>query len=265
MTISFKRCLTWIITGIHALFFLSLFFAPSLSPRREQRMTVKLHQPKISAPKAAVQITSSSDRRQKTAPIAKNTPSHKEVHRKPATSQKKPQQKPTIKPSSSNTISKNREIKAKKSPLAEPKQPAVSEDLIKELEESIAKMDAPQRNGARSAYASKPARKLMHAPTPLTSFDPIPMGEAISSEALKELLVQELRSMLHLPEYGEVKMKLTIRSDGSIREVIVLKTASKKNEEYLQKELPKHAFQFLQDLGSQEKELSFVITFCNDM
>jgi uncharacterized protein YbcI len=90
-------------------------------------------------------------------------------------------------------------------------------------------------------------------------------SERFTSEDLRELLVLELRNSLHLPDFGEVTMRLVLRRDGSVAEVKVLKSASKKNSEYLERELPRHSFSFISDLNLKDAERNFVITFCNEI
>ncbi len=141
----------------------------------------------------------------------------------------------------------------------------ISRGLAKELEESIAKIDEKRDNfssKARSANANKAPPAPM---TRLSSLDSMPLVATASSDEIRELLVQELREVLHLPDFGEVKVRLSFRVDGSIAEVKVLKADSKKNKEYLERELPRHGFPFIADLRLTEKERSFVISFCNEI
>ena len=68
-----------------------------------------------------------------------------------------------------------------------------------------------------------------------------------------------LHDALHLPEYGEVKMEITVRPDGSVASVKVLEAQSSKNKSYLEKSLP------LLLLPTYDKNMrTFVLTFCNE-
>ena len=80
------------------------------------------------------------------------------------------------------------------------------------------------------------------------------------ADALPEYLHEELR----LPEYGEVKMQITLRSDGSVVRLVVLHAASAKNRGYLERCLPGLHFPPFYGALVGVKEQTFVLTFCND-
>ena len=144
----------------------------------------------------------------------------------------------------------------------EKKAPIVSAKLAKQLEESIAKIDEKTDNFKADKHSAKTKAKKVQAPIALDSFENEQM--LISSGEIKELLILELKNSLHLPDFGEVTIHLILRNDGSVASVRVMKSASKKNSDYLEKELPKHSFPFISSLKLKDKERDFVITFCNE-
>lgn len=79
-----------------------------------------------------------------------------------------------------------------------------------------------------------------------------------------EHLMQTLHQSLTLPEFGEVKIQLTLHQDGRVAKVIVMHAESRKNREYLEKNLPYLQFpSFTGDLCSK-KESTFILNFCNE-
>jgi hypothetical protein len=255
-SIPFKRILLWAVLLIHGLFLFSLFLSPAQTAKRHQRMRVQAVRPNIPAPK----IATAPAPKPKPKAIAKPTEAQRPQTLQTPPPSKQPILKQNKKTAPSKANANTPSSKSKKAAAPSPKKQIVSDDLLQELEQNIAKME------------TKPVKQK--ALTPLaTAARPIELSSTkaletsileTSNEELKELLVQELQSMLHLPEHGEVKMRLVIRSDGSLREINVLKTASKKNEAYLQSELPKHIFSFLANPCLKEKDHTFVITFCSE-
>ncbi len=245
-----KKYLTLFTIGLHAFFLIMLLFGSKFVPKNTKRISVKVLQEKrIPTLKTSTPIATSSA--VKAPPVAKPTP--KPVPKKKPVAAKKPL-----------PVEKKTAPKAKKTPKAEVKKPIVSENLARELEESIAKIDQKQDKFKQKKPNASEKKQEPIALASLSSFDHVPLAFSSNGE-IKELLVQELQHVLHLPDFGEVKVRLQFRSDGSIEEVKVLQAASKKNRDYLEKELPKQSFPFLADLGLKEKERSFVITFYNDL
>lgn len=78
-------------------------------------------------------------------------------------------------------------------------------------------------------------------------------------------LVSRLKLALKLPEYGEVKLQLTISRSGAVVAVKSVKSKSKKNADYVQKALPKlHLPPFGQNFTG-EKEHTFRLTLSNEL
>jgi hypothetical protein len=230
-----RRALRYFIVGVH-LFFLCTFLFGSSSPKKKQRIVV--HAARIK-PQPKPQMPAKTQELKKAAPAApkKQAAPPKPVAKKPA-----PVKKPATK-------------KEKKAPI-------VSSKLAKQLEESIAKIDEKPDNFKAERPSAKTKAKKNVTPIALDWVENEQM--LISSGEIKELLVLELKNSLHLPEFGEVTMRLVLRNDGSVASVKVMKSASKKNSDYLEKELPKHSFPFVSSLGLKDKERDFVITFCNE-
>jgi hypothetical protein len=80
-----------------------------------------------------------------------------------------------------------------------------------------------------------------------------------------DILVEHLHQSLSLPDYGEVKIQLSLRQDGTVVKVIVLKTQSEKNKQYLESNLLRLRFPRFDGAYANKKEYTFILTFCNEL
>jgi outer membrane biosynthesis protein TonB len=190
----------------------------------------------------------------KTPPPVKKTPPKQEIPKKAAPSTPKAQAKP---------VPAKKPIIAQKKKEVEPAAPKIPKKLLQELEESIAIID-----GKRDKIA--PLKKL-EAPKSLESIHSDPQKEEdtlltlVDDTSYQETLVSYLHQALNLPEHGEVKIELTLRRDGTVANLIVLKTESEKNKSYLEKSLPHLKFPILDGMFSNKNLQTFILTFCNEL
>jgi hypothetical protein len=84
-----------------------------------------------------------------------------------------------------------------------------------------------------------------------------------SAPSYSEFLIAYLQESLDLPEYGEVKIKLTINREGNLLDSAVLASENPKNSEFLKNRLPELTFPCFNDFGVDEKNLTFTISFRN--
>lgn len=108
-----------------------------------------------------------------------------------------------------------------------------------------------------------PIEKELEVPTTIGILNLEKSNQEEQEGGTEDILVSYLRSALHLPEYGEVKIQLTILSDGSFVKMVVLKSESVKNEKYLEIKLPLLTFPFVR--GTFLGERTFIMTFCNEI
>ncbi len=132
--------------------------------------------------------------------------------------------------------------------------PVVPANLVRELQESIAKID--KKSHKESASDILPAPKWI----PELRIDEESTGE---ESLFVATLVQCLQETLDLPEYGSVKVELVLRRDGSFVKMKVLHSESEKNKKFLEQELKTVSFPPFNGNLKNEKEHLFVITFCN--
>jgi outer membrane biosynthesis protein TonB len=108
----------------------------------------------------------------------------------------------------------------------------ISDSLLKELETRIAQIEL------------KPSHPHATQPSPY-----------------KELLSHVLKEALQLPDYGSVKIELTLHRDGSLATLTVLEAKSDKNKQYLETQLKQLKFP---PLPKDVKETKFTLTFSNE-
>ena len=80
-----------------------------------------------------------------------------------------------------------------------------------------------------------------------------------------EFLTAYLQEMLHLPDFGEVKVQITVAQDGSVMKYAVVKAESDKNKKYLEEKLTSLRFPEFKGKGIKKSEETFVLTFCNEI
>ena len=129
---------------------------------------------------------------------------------------------------------------------------AIPQQLLDELETSLSKMETKTNKFSGKKSESMPISGYSLQIDRLDNLD--------SKETEYQLeLVSYLQEALHLPEYGEVKMEITVRPDGSVASLKVLEAESAKNRTYLEKSLPLLRF------PTYDKEThTFIFAFCNE-
>lgn len=220
---------TLFIVGIHLVFVLILVLQPSFAKRSLEKKplvikTVMSPPVKSVAAKPVAKAAAPSPVK-KTAPPVKTSTESKES--KPV---KKETSLPKKEPAIADKVVSQKKATAPPIPRAQ-----ISDALFKELEESIAKIE------------EKGLKSVKTAPLVL-QVD----GEASS---FTEQLVFCLQEHLILPDYGEVKIQLDLREDGSVDRIVVLSAESKANKRYLEQHLPQLRF----PKGGGH----FVLTFAN--
>ncbi|MBS0604711.1 MAG: hypothetical protein JSS60_06715 [Verrucomicrobia bacterium] len=282
---------------VHLLFLLIILVAPTFIHRKKEHKplivktivpksvskTIALEKnkpraapastPKAAAPKPAAPQTPPQTKKQESP--------HPEVKKKEspkAQTKKEPAPAPAIvkKPAAKPTPAVKKEPAIADKTLSPSKQPAkknpppqnrakISDSLLQELEESIAKIETKSDKSAVGKKASAPLKAI--APIAL-QIDSVSGGDNSSDDGesdYADLLVGHLHRSLSLPEYGEVKIQLSLRQDGSVAKVIVLKTQSEKNRQYLESNLLRLKFPRFEGVYSNKKEHTFVLTFCNEL
>jgi outer membrane biosynthesis protein TonB len=266
-------CLT--VVSAHLCFLLTLvFFGHSLTSKPKLKklvvktVTVSPKPAKLTTTpkKATPPRTAPSEAKKKT-----NPPQSAKTPASPPKQTAKTKPKPESKqiPSKSNpkpTLSKQKEKVAaapppvKKKPAAQP-----PEDLLKELEEKIAKIETKRDKSTIKSELSVPQKIEQQMAYASSS------SQSSSSELEEDhddyvsFLVGYLQEHLQLPDFGEVKIQISLRSDGSVEALRVIKTESEKNKKYLEENLPKLKFPSFSLKKNASSTQTFILTFCNEM
>ena len=74
----------------------------------------------------------------------------------------------------------------------------------------------------------------------------------------------KLRRLLRLPEFGDVKLKLTLERSGKIANVSVLSAQSSLNRTYIESTLPTLKFSDFGKNFSGQSQYTFVINLTNE-
>ncbi len=258
-----KKTVLWVIS-LH--FFALLLMGVFSSPQKPKKVALKVHSMSARPPPVAVVAAPKSEKKS----VAKATPPApvpvKQQESKPAPPPvKKVEKKKGVvtaaTPAPTKKAAPAPAPKKASSPPA-PKQNAEVQKLLSSLEESLTRIESK----------SAPTKKTTAAPA--ASFD-VPKwsgklmmeseGDDISDPGYENHLIGYLRSILNLPEVGEVKIRLTLQNNGAFVKLQVLRAQSAKNRSYLEVELPHLHFPRLTGALSHEKQHIFVITFCNEL
>ena len=87
---------------------------------------------------------------------------------------------------------------------------------------------------------------------------------SIKELAYRDELAVRLKLLLKLPEYGEIKLKLTVDRSGQVTAVKILSAESSANKKYIEKTLPKLKMPpFGNNFGSASTNV-FTITMSNE-
>jgi hypothetical protein len=214
--------ITSLVISLHIIFILALLFSPAQkTPLPKKHIAVRTVVPTVKMPARPKPAPAKAPATSKTVTPPKKTP--------PAPPKSSPPAKKPV------AAEKN---KPRKSPAV--KAPPVA----REEKEPLAKIE-------EKLYT--PPRLQLVVP----KIEEPPSQEGSQSE---EVLVAFLHGTLNLPEFGDVKIQLTLNRDGSVAKVVVVQAESKKNRAYLEDHLPCLKFPLI-----LEQEKTFTLTFCNEL
>lgn len=140
--------------------------------------------------------------------------------------------------------------------------------LLADAEERIAKIGAghgkvdPGKSSKLASVALPSALSSLH-------IDALPDTPGAAPLSFKEAsyrdeLAGRLKLLLRLPEYGDVRVKLTLERSGKVSKVVVESSASKANGKYIEKTLPGLTFPPFGTNFGNEAHYTFSITLSNE-
>jgi len=236
------------VTSVHILTFLLLCFSPvkkTISPKKH--IAVRTIQPKTRTSTAAAPRKHKGGESTTTAAAPKPKIIKKEAPKKEAAPPKK-----------NTAAAKSKPIQQKKPAMVEKgkpkKTPKTPDKVWKEIDEALAKIDNKVYSKPQSKLDVPKVKGSSPSQIPFLDFD----GDDERNE--EEALASFLHTSLNLPEFGEVKIQMTIKKDGTVARLSVLQAESRKNKAYLEKHLPLLRFPLILD-----KEKTFTLTFCNEI
>lgn len=127
---------------------------------------------------------------------------------------------------------------------------------------------SPTHTAALLAEAQKNLNEVKEGPRSTTKTEkksppPVTASDGESIEAYASILVLQIQEQFVLPEYGEVKISLTLEKSGKVKALVIKESRSEKNSAYLKEKL--NQFQFIPFYGTlkEAKEHTFIITLKN--
>ncbi|MBS0635016.1 MAG: hypothetical protein JSR37_06105 [Verrucomicrobia bacterium] len=264
--------------------------APEPAKKSEPKTTPKPAAPKPE-PKAQAKTTPKATPKAtpkpSTKPSTKPQPKKKEVTKPQATKSKPKEtskQKEKEQALAKEKAAKEKAAQQKANQEKAAKERAAKEKAAKEqaakqqalLDKALSSLNSASKiEGKKASVAASVAKQG-------TSKGPAAIG-SLSAEALVAIdtsdvqnctpqertyydeLVSRLKLSLKLPDYGEVKLQLTVNRSGKVVSVKSVKSKSSKNSDYIQKALPKlHLPPFGQNFTG-ENEHTFRLTLSNEL
>lgn len=141
-------------------------------------------------------------------------------------------------------------------------------ELLAKAQESIGKI--PKNSGkisaiknSSTAIAALPSKiQGLHIDT-ITSDS----GGSLSATELsyRDELASRLKLLLKLPEYGQVKIRLTLERSGKVAKLEIVSAESSANRKYVEKTVPTLTLPAFGNYFSGKSEYTFAITLSNDI
>lgn len=148
--------------------------------------------------------------------------------------------------------------------LAEKKR---QQKLFSEVQERIAKIDESRHKGTSGSLKNEKlaeAHTIKSLQTDAITADPKAPPLSHKEISYHNELVGYLKLNLRLPEYGDVKLKLTINRSGKVVSLVIVSTESIANRKYIEKKLPTLKLPgFGSNFGS-DPEYTFSITLTSE-
>ena len=188
----------------------------------------------------------------KTAPSA--PPAKSQGDDKPRAAASSARQQPDARPSAPKAANKPKRVKEKEEgPLRKDTRAKEAQMLLATALESLGQVAPP-------AAASTPVKALAPIQLRIDQAADAPAASAIAS--YEELLAGFLHASLRLPEWGEVKVEVTLDRRGGVQTLRVLSAQSSKNRAYVEKNLPSLQFPPLERYSSSELH-TLILTLVN--
>lgn len=214
----------------------------SSTPKKEKVAEATPLPPKNKAAKPQAQPAKAKE----TKKVADKTPAKKDPAPKVAPSTPKPE------PTASST------------PAPDPK----TLKLIAEAQEKIAKIrtTSDKLSNPKSAAAPEVSSVKTLASLEIEALEPSNGDALVGAElSYRDELASRLKLLLRLPEYGDVRIKLTLERSGKVKQVTITKADSTKNRGYIEKTLPSLQFPPFGTNFNGQDSYTFTVTLSNEI
>lgn len=145
---------------------------------------------------------------------------------------------------------------------------ARQQQLLTQAQERIAKIGQSRDKVSAGRLADL---AITPVPTAITSLhiDALPSSQAqpLSDHEIsyRDELAGRLKLLLKLPEFGEVKIKLTLDRSGKVAKVVVVSAESAANRKHIEKTLPSLTFPAFGNNFGDAGQYTFAITLSNEL
>lgn len=184
-------------------------------------------------------------------------------------------EKPAPKPAEDKELQRKKEAEQQKK-IAERQKREAEEQAIKDKQYSlVAKAQERIAKIAQTRDKVTPGKGSEEGSTSVPSAITSLQIDAVSTSnaaplsdrevSYRDELAGRLKLLLRLPEYGEVKIKLTLDRTGKIAKVNVLNSESAANKKYIEKTLPTLSFPAFGTRFGDVDEYIFSITLSNEL
>jgi colicin import membrane protein len=185
---------------------------------------------------------------------------------KPKPTPKPPKPKPN--PEAEAAKARQKELQAQEKKRAEAAK-AKQRDLVAKAKESVAKIQKSDHKSSQSSAlattlgAAVPGKiESLH----IESLPDSPISKLSKHEvSYRDELASRLKLLLKLPEYGEVKLKLTLERTGKVSKVVIVNSKSNANRKYIEKTLPTLTFPNFGTNFENQTNYTFIISLSNDL
>lgn len=141
--------------------------------------------------------------------------------------------------------------------------------LLSQAQESIAKIDKSRDKVALAKSSSSGSSFSSPGAISSLQIDALPEGggQKLSDHEIsyRDELAGRLKLLLKLPEYGEVKVKLTLERSGKVAKVVVVAAESAANRKYIEKTIPTLTFSAFGSNFDHAAQFTFSVTLTNDL
>jgi hypothetical protein len=226
---------------------------PKIQPKKQKKPT----------PKTTPKTTPKPQVKPKTPP--KEKPKPQPAKKTPAKDAPKSQKKAVDSAENSKKLAQEAALRQEQKREQEREQ-ALFSDALSSLERSES-IQAKKNSSSNVVASSKAPTKIAAlASEGMVSIQATDGANYSSRErSYYDELVARLKLALKLPEYGEVKVKLTLTRQGQVAKVVVTAAKSQKNKTYIEKMLAKTSFPRFGDNFGSDKEHTFQLNLSNEL